>query len=141
MVQLKQKHRVISFSQEPRLKPYIDLNRNNRKDAKHDFEKAFFKLMNNSVFGKRMENVKIKWKWKLSTKENLEIENLSKNTFKSARYIDGLYVVEFYEKEIVYNKPVYVGASILDLSKLTMMKFHWDVIHKTSKVGIIWYIA
>ena len=52
-------------------------------------------------------------------------------TLKGARYIDGLYMVEFYRKEINYNEPVYVGTSILDLSKLTMMKFHYDIIHNS----------
>ena len=49
---------------------------------------------------------------------------------KNARYIDGVYMVEFYKDEILYNKPIYVGCSSLDLSTLTMMKFHYDVIHK-----------
>ena len=51
-------HKVIQFNQEARLKPYICLNAKLRKEAKHDFEKDFFKLMNNSAFGKTMEKMR-----------------------------------------------------------------------------------
>ena len=72
---------------------------------------------------------------KLTTKEQMAVTYLStnKNTFKGARYINGIYMVEFDKNKIKYNRPIYVGTSIQDLSKLTMMKFHYDAIHNSLK--------
>ena len=129
-VKITKLHRVISFRQENWLKPYIDFNTEKRKQAKNEFEKDFFKLMNNSVFGKTMENVKNRMELKLTTDNERAIKWFSKLHFKDSKFCNGLHMIEMYKKEIVYDKPIYVGTSILDLSKLCMMDFHYNTIHK-----------
>ena len=66
----------------------------------------------------------------LTTDEEYAIKHFSKITFKKAECINNLYMIEQHKKEILYNKPIYVGTSILDISKLTMVKLHYNVIHK-----------
>ena len=129
-VEIGQIHNVISFKQQKWLKSYIDFNTEKRKEAKNEFEKDFFKLMNNAVFGKTMENVKNRMKLHMTTDNKNAIKWYSKLNFKNSTYFDGLHLIEMYNKEIVYNKPIYVGTSVLDLSKLCMMDFHYNTIHK-----------
>jgi hypothetical protein len=129
-VQIKQVHNIVSFKQKQWLKPYIELNTEMRKKAKNEFEKDFFKLMNNSVFGKTMENIKNRVQIYATTSEKKATKWFSEVNMKTARYFSGLYLVEKYKKEIVYDKPLYVGTCALDLSKLCMMKFHYDTIEK-----------
>ena len=86
--------------------------------------------MNNSVFGKTMENVKNRVDIKLTTDDNEAIKYFSQLHFKESKCINGLYLMQTYRKEICYDKPIYVGTTILDLSKVCMMDFHYNVIHK-----------
>ena len=86
--------------------------------------------MNNSVFGKTMENVKNRIDLRLAVDEKKIRKLQTKLQFKQSKEIDGLHLIELYRKEVVYDKPVYIGTSILDLSKVCMMDFHYNVIHK-----------
>jgi len=86
--------------------------------------------MNNAVFEKTMENVKNRINLHLTTDETNAVKWFSKSNFKSSKNFDNLHIIGMYKQEIVYDKPIYVGTSILDLSKLHMMNFHYNVIHK-----------
>jgi oligoribonuclease NrnB/cAMP/cGMP phosphodiesterase (DHH superfamily) len=129
-VEIAEVHTIVSYSQSRWLKPYIDFNTEMRKKAKNEFEKDFFKLMNNSVFGKTMENVRNRMKMHLTTDDANAEKWFSKPTFKNCNNIFGIYMIEMYQDEVVLDKPIYVGTTILDLSKLLMMRFHYGVIEK-----------
>uniref|UniRef100_A0A1B6JA38 DNA-directed DNA polymerase n=3 Tax=Homalodisca liturata TaxID=320908 RepID=A0A1B6JA38_9HEMI len=127
-MKLKHVHRVLSFSQSNWLQPYINLNTMERTKAKNDFEKDFFKLMNNSVFGKTMENMRNRVDIRLGTKSKLVERWVSKPNFKSRTiFTENLVAVHFSKKKLLLNKPIYVGMSILDISKTLMYDFHYNV--------------
>ena len=85
---LKSIHRVIQFNQEAWLKTYIDMNIKLRKKSKSEFEKDFFKLMNNSAFGKTMENVRKHRDIKLMTTEEKKIKLVSEPNYHTAKHFD-----------------------------------------------------
>ena len=122
-------HRVLEFNQSPWLKQYIDFNTEKRKNAKNAFEKDFFKLMNNSVYGKTMENLRKRVDVRLITDEKKLIKLTSKPTFISAKiFNDNLVAVHKIKETLVLNKPSYIGMCILDLSKTLMYDFHYNYI-------------
>ena len=96
-----------------------------RKKAKNDFEKGFFKLMNNAVFGKTMENIRKHKDIKLVTNEKAFLRDVMKPNFKSGvLFSENLMGCEMGKLKVVWNKPVYLGQAILDLSKIVMYEFH-----------------
>ena len=126
-LRLKKVHRVIEFQQSKWMKAYIMLNTRLRKDAKNEFEKDFFKLMNNSVFGKTMENIRNHKDMKLVTSDKKYLKYVMKPNFKDGHpFSKHLFAVEMGKTEITMNKPVYLGQAILDLSKTLMYEFHYD---------------
>ena len=121
---LEDVHRVIKFNQEAWLNPYIDMKTKFRKEAKNDFEKYFFKLMNNSVFGKAMENARKHRDIKLVTTEEKRIKLVSEpNYHTTKRFSENLLVIEMKKTKVKMNKPVYFGMSLLDVSKMLMYEF------------------
>ena len=105
------------------------MNTNLRTQAKNNFEKDFFKLMNNSVFGKTMENIRNRVNVKLvNTKEQLR-KLVAKPNFKSRNiFNENLVSVHMKKTSLTINKPVYLGMCILDLSKTLMFDFHYNYI-------------
>ena len=124
-------HRVLEFNQAPWLKQYIDFNTNKRKNAKNAFEKDFFKLMNNSVFGKTMENLRKRVDVRLVTDEKKLTKLASKPTYVSSKiFNENLVAVHKIKETLTLNRPAYVGMCILDLSKTLMYDFHYNYIKK-----------
>ena len=120
-------HRAIGFSQSDWMKPYIDFNTQLRTLTTNDFEKDFFKLMNNSVLGKTMENIRKHRFVKLVTTEEKYLKTVMKPNFKSGvLFGENLVECEMGKSKVVMKKPVYLGQAILDLSKIVMYKFHYD---------------
>ena len=124
-------HRVPEFNQSPWLKQYIDFNTNKRKNAKNAFEKDFFKLMNNSVFGKTMENLRKRVDVRLVTDEKKLTKLACKPTYVNSKiFNDNLVAVHKIKETLTLNRPAYVGMCILDLSKTLMYDFHYNYIKK-----------
>ena len=122
-------HRVLEFNQSPWLKQYIDFNTQKRTNAKNSFEKDFFKLMNNSVFGKTMENIRKRVNVKLITDKKQLLKWASKPTFVNSKiFNENLVALNKIKEQIKLNKPAYVGMCILDLSKTLMYDFHYNYI-------------
>ena len=120
-------HRAIEFDQSPWLKTYIDFNTQLRMAATIDFEKDFFKLINNLVFGKTMENIRKHRNIGLVTTEEKYLRMVMKPNFKSGvLFGENLMGCEMGKIKVVMNKPVYLGQAILDLSKIVMYEFHYD---------------
>ena len=126
---LKKVHRAISFKQAHFLKPYIDFNTEKRKNAKTEFEKDLFKLMNNSVYGKTMENVRKHGDFELVDNAIRFQKLVNKPTYKHRHIInENLVVVEKEKQTVELNKPIFMGMSILDYSKTHMYSFYYDVL-------------
>ncbi len=122
-------HRGVTFVEWAFMKKYIDLNTELRKKGTTDFEKDFFKLMNNSVFGKTMENVRNRINVKLVISEKVCGKLAKKPNFKSVNiFHENLIAVHMEKTTVKFNKPIQIGMSILDLSKTLMYRFHYDYV-------------
>ena len=126
-LKFKKIHRVIEFNQEAWLKPYINMNTELRKLAKSDFEKDLFKLMNNSVFGKTMENIRKHRDIKLVTTDRKRSKLVSEPNYHTINLIsEDLSIIEMKKTKVKINKPIYLGLSILEISKILMYEFWYD---------------
>ena len=124
---LKKIHRVIKFRQEGWLKPYIDKSTKLRKEAKNEFEKNFFKLMNNAVFGKMMENVRNHREVKLIVSEVRRKKLASEPNYHSCKvFSEDLMAIEMRKTSVFMDKPIPAGQAILDISKTLMYKLWYD---------------
>ena len=126
-LKLKKIHRIIAFNQEAWLKPYIDMNTELRKLARNDFEKDLFKLMNNLVFGKTMENIRKHRDIKLVTTYKKRSKLVSEPNYHTINLIsEDLSIIKMKKTKVKMNKPIYLGLSILEISKILMYEFWYD---------------
>ena len=126
-LKLKKVQRIIEFNPEAWLKPYIDINTELRKFSKNDFEKDFFKLMNNAVFGKSMENIRKHRDIKLVTTDERRNKLVSEPNYHTMNYIlEDLSTIEMNKTKVKMKKLIYLGLSILKISKLLMYEFWYD---------------
>ena len=128
-MKIKAVHRGISFQQSSWMEPYIRKNTELRKTAANSFEKDFFKLMNNSVFGKTIENIRKRQNIHLVDNRKKAVKLVSRPNFDRCVIFDeNLIAVHMKRTEVYFNKPVYVGQAILDLSKTLLFDFHYNYI-------------
>ena len=128
-------HRATEFNQSAWMKPYIDFNTQLRTQATSDFKKDFFKLMNNAVFGKMMENIRKHRNIKLVTNEERYLKTVMRPNFKPGiRFDENIMGCEMGKIKLVMKKQVYLGQAILDLSKIVMYEFHYDYMNKGGQV-------
>ena len=127
-------HKVLKFDQSPWMAPYIQKNTKQRSKATNDFEKDFYKLMNNAVFGKTMENVRKRVDVKLlrSDEEENILKYVAKPTFaQQVIFNPDLVGIQNHKEKVLLNKPIYVGMTVLDLSKHLMYDFYYNHLKKT----------
>ena len=107
------------------MKRYIDFNTEKRKNAANDFKKDFFKLMINSVYGKMIENLRKRINARLGNNAKDFLKYTSRPTYVTNKLFDEDYIaIHEIKPVLVLNKPIYVGFTVLDLSKWMMYDFH-----------------
>ena len=124
-------HRILEFKQSAWLKPYIDFNTQKRMESTNEADKNLFKLFNNYVYGKTMENMRKRMKIRIIKTSKDFLKYASRDTYIN-HDIFGKNLVEIHEKKEVLklNKPIYVGSTVLELSKLAMYKFYYEFLKK-----------
>ena len=128
-IKLIKVHRILKFKQSDWLKKFIDFNTDKRNNAANSFEKDFFKLMNNATFGKTMENLRKRISVKLINNAKDYVKYISEPSFVSQKIFSKNFVAIHEIKPVLtLNKPICVGFSISDLSKLLMCECHYKYI-------------
>ena len=137
-IKLTKIHRALQFKQSNWMKKYIDLNTKKRMCATNDFEKDFFKLMINSVYGKTMENLRKRINVRFVNNKKDFLKYTSRPTYVSHKLFNKHFATIHEIKQVlVLNKPIYVGFTVLDLSKWLMYDFHYNFIKKNFSAELL----
>ena len=124
-------HNILSFRQSRWLEKYINFNTQKRNKTENSFEKDFYKLLNNAFYGKTMENVRNRLKIKFIKKDDYReiIKQQSKLTFNGIhKSYDNCDSYTFKQNEVLMDKPIYLGFTVLELSKLHMYETYYDIL-------------
>ena len=122
-------HEVISFKQNRWLEKYINFNTQKRNKTKNDFEKNFYKVLKNAFYGKTMENDRNRLEIKIIKKDDYReiIKQQSKLTFNGIhKSYENCESYTFKQNEVLMDKPIYLGFTVLELSKLLMYETYYD---------------
>ena len=133
-------HRIIKFKQGYIIRDYIELNTKMRVEAKTEPEKDIFKLMNNPLFGKSCENPLKYLEAKILTDEYEILKAVSKPTCKNVIRYENYTLIEFYKKEIQYDKPIYLGSTVPEPSKLHINKSFYNVLNPSLEDLMLHYM-
>ena len=114
------------------MKPYIYFNTQKRKEATNAADKTLFKLQNNAVYGKTMENMRKRIKIRMTTNEK-DFLNYAKTYIGHKKFGKNLVVIHEKKELLTLNKPIYAGNTVLELSKLAMFNFYYDFVKKKCK--------
>ena len=135
---IKKIHRVLKFKQSDWLGSFVMFNTAKWMNAAYEFEKAFFKLIINSVYGKTMENVRKRVNVKLINNEKKYLKVVSRPSFVSQKILDkNLVAVHKIKPVLLLNKPIYVGFSILELRKMIMYDWHYNYFAKKFNCSLL----
>ena len=138
---LKRVRGVIQCNQRAWLKPFIDMNTKLRNGAKNEFEKDFFKLMNNFVFRKTMKNVRKHRDIKLVTTNENRNKLVSEPNYQTIKhFLENLLAIEMKRTKVKMNKPIYLGMSILDINKTLCMNFGLTILNQNMETEKLCYM-
>ena len=137
-MKLKKIYRVLSFKQKNWLKVFTDFNTEKRRRSNDEVNKNLYKLFNNCIYCKSIENARKKINVKLINNKKKYRKIVNKPNFISQKIIDKNFVaIHCSKKVLILNKPIYVGFCILELSKLLMYQFHYDYVLKTFNAKLL----
>ena len=134
-MKLSKIHKILQFKQEAWISPYIEFNSQKQRESSSAFEKQFYKTIVNSLYGKTCEQLRNRLDVRIVSKHISVERYIAKPNFHSFKIInDSLMMLLLSKTAIHWTKPTFIGAAVLDLSKLHMYQFHYD--HMMKRYGL-----